>query len=281
MTEAVMEAGPKARRGAGRGQGASVGETRRFYMWMSGACLAIAVLGFMPTYFVPIAKGAFKAEPMVHIHGIVLFSWVVFFFTQSWLVAQGKVLAHRTWGMLGISLITAMTFIVTALVSLRVRQAGLPGQPAGLAHDVRAFSWVTMSGLAFIVPAFTLAIVKLKDSETHKRLILLLTISMLGAPIARWFLTFLAPPPDPNAPPLPAGLPVVNVPPVAVAVTPALIGDLLWIVAMVYDWRTRGRVHPVYLIGGGIMLALQVTLVPVANSELWQSIAAAIGRLAG
>jgi hypothetical protein len=267
MAEAVM------------GAGAREGASRRFYMWMAATCFVIGVVGFMPTYFVPLAKGAFKAEPMVHIHGIILFSWLTFFFTQTWLVAQGKVLAHRTWGMLGISIVTAMTFIITTIVSLRVAQAALPGQPAGISHDVRAFAWVTMGGLFFLVPVFILAIVKLKDSETHKRLILLMTISMLGAPIARWFLTFLAPAPDPHAPPWPAGLPVVTAPPVLVALAPTLLGDVLLFVAMAYDWRTRGKVHPVYLIGGGIMLVLHVTLVPVANSAAWQSLAAAIGRL--
>jgi len=174
-----------------------------------------------------------------------------------------------------------MTFIVTAIVSLRVAQASLPGQPAGVAHDVKAFAWISIGGLAFIVPVFILAIVKLRDSETHKRLILLMTISMLGAPIARWFLTFLAPPPNPNAPPLPAGLPAVSAPPVFVAITPSLLGDILLVIAMTYDWRTRGRPHPVYLIGGAILLLIQVTAVPVANSEIWQKIAAAIGHLAG
>lgn len=251
----------------------------KFYVWMSGACLIIAIVGFMPTYFLPMAKGTFKIEPMVHIHGALLFSWVVFFFVQTWLAAQGKILAHRTWGMLGVSLITAITFIVTGIISLRVAQASLPGQPAGLAHDVKAFAWVTMGGLFFLVSCFILAIVKLKDSEAHKRLILLLTISMLGAPIARWFQTFLAPAADPNAPPWPAGLPVVTVPPVFAAVAPTLLGDILWVIAMVYDWRTRGKVHPVYIYGGGVMLLMHATLIPVANSAAWQAVATAIGKL--
>ncbi|MDB5496780.1 MAG: hypothetical protein JWP28_811 [Phenylobacterium sp.] len=262
------------------GTRAGVGSSRRFYVWMASACLAIAVVGFMPTYFLPIAQGRFKAEPIVHIHGLVLFSWVAFFFTQTWLVATGRTLAHRSWGMLGIAIVTAMTFIITAVVSMRVAQASLPGQPPGTAHDVKAFAWVTMSALLFFVPVFILAIVKLKDSETHKRLILLMTISMLGAPIARWF-SLLAPAPDPNAPPWPAGLPHVGAPPLMVAVTAGLLGDILLVAAMIYDWRTRGRPHPVYLIGGAIMLLLQVTIVPVAHSAAWQWAAAAIGHLAG
>jgi hypothetical protein len=260
---------------------AGVNAPRRFYMWMAASCLAIAVVGFMPTYFVPMGRGTLKIEPVVHIHGLVLFSWVAYFFTQSWLVAQGKVLAHRNWGMLGISIITAMVFIVTAVVSLRIAQAQAPGQPATVAHGTRAFAWVSISTLFFIVPVFVLAIVKLRKPETHKRLMLLLTISLLGAPIARWFLTFLPLPPDPGAPPAPAGLPTINLVPISVTIAPALMGDILLLVAMIYDLRTRGRVHPVYLIGGAIMLLLQVTVVPVSESAPWQDMAFAIGHLAG
>jgi hypothetical protein len=162
---------------------------------------------------------------------------------------------------------------------MRIAQAQLPGQPAGAAHNVRAFSWVSISTILFIVPIFILAIVKLRDTESHKRLILLLTISMLGAPIARWFLTFLAPPgPPPVAVP---GLPLAFAPPIAITIAPALVGDLLLLVAIAYDWRTRGKVHPVYAVGGAVMVLLQVTVVPVADSPLWQTVASAIGHLAG
>jgi hypothetical protein len=262
MAEAVM--------GAGAGEGAS----RRFYMWMAASCFLIAVIGFLPTYWMPLAQGNFKAEPMVHVHGIMMFGWVTFFFTQTWLVAQGRVLTHRTWGMLGISIITGIAFIVPTILSLRLAQAALPGQPAQAVHDARAFTWVTAGGLLFLVTTFVLAIVKLKDSEAHKRLILLTTISMLGAPIARWFI--LAAPP---APPWPAGLPNISAPPIIIAIIAALIGDILLFVAMAYDWRTRGKVHPVYLVGGAVMLTLHLTQGLVGNSDAWQSTAMAIGKL--
>jgi hypothetical protein len=262
MAEAVM------------GAGAREGAARRFYMWMAVSCFTIAVVGFLPTYWMPLAKGSFKAEPMVHIHGALMFAWVTFFVAQTWLVANGKTLAHRAWGMLGISIITGIAFIVPTIISLRLAQAATPGEPAQAVHDARAFTWVTIGGLIFLVSTFILAIVKLKDSETHKRLILLTTISMLGAPIARWFL-FAAPP----APPWPAGLPDISSPPIMIAIIAALLGDILLLVAIAYDWRTRGRVHPVYLIGGPILLALHLTQGLVGDSAAWQHVAVAIGKL--
>ena len=258
--------------------GARANVSRQFYFAMALTCLIIAVLGFMPTYFMPMAQGKFRGPPLVHIHGLVLFAWMAFFCTQTWLVARGKTLAHRTWGVLGVSIATAMVFVVTAIVSWRISQASLPGQPEGLAHGVRAFAWVSIGGLAFFIGAFALAIVEVRRPEIHKRLLLLATISLLGAPIARWFLTLLAPSaPPPPAPP--AGLPAVFAPPVFVAVPPALIGDILLLVAMWVDWRTRGRPHPVYLIGGAIMVVLHLTQVQVAESPAWQAVAAAIGRI--
>lgn len=265
---------------AALGTGAKTNASHQFYFAMALTCLAIAVLGFMPTYFLPIAQGRFKAEPLVHIHGLVLFSWMALFCTQTWLVAQGKTVAHRTWGMLGVAIATAMVFVVTAVVSLRVAQASLPGQPEGLAHHVRAFAWVSIGGIGFFTAAFVLAIVNIKRPEAHKRLLLLGTISLLGAPIARWFMTFLAPPAGP-APALPPGLPVVGAPPVFVAIPPSLVGDILLFIAIWVDWRARGRPHPVYLIGGALLLLLQLTEVPVSDSPAWQAIATAIGHIAG
>ena len=219
----------------------------------------------------------------MHIHGLILFSWCALFVTQTWLVAKGGTLAHRTWGMLGIAIVAAMTCVVVAVVSLRMTQAAAPGVPAEQAYGLRSFAWVSISALLFFVPVFVLAIVNIKKSETHKRLMLLGTISLLGAPIARWFLTFLAPPPDPNAAVilLPNGNPAPVAPPIEVALPPMLVGDILWVVAMVYDWRTTGRVHPVYVFGGAVMLAIQLTVSPVAHSDAWQGIAAWLGHLAG
>ena len=179
---------------------------RMFYVWMSAACLAIAVFGFMPSYFVPMSKGTFHGEPIVHIHGLIMFSWVLFALIQSLLVARGKVVSHRTWGVLGVSIYTAMVFIIMAVVSLRIAQASLPGQPEGLAHAMRAFEWISVGALVIGIPTFVLAIAYVRRPEIHKRLMLLVTVGLTGwRPIARWFLFLLGRPPVLNASPLAGG----------------------------------------------------------------------------
>lgn len=253
----------------------------QFYFWIACACLAVALIGFMPTYFVPMTQGKYEAPAIIHLHGLILFSWTVYFVTQSWLVAQGKVVAHRTWGLLGVSLLTAMVFIVVATVSMRIRQASAPGVPADVTRSVLAFAWVSISSILLVIPAAILAIVYVKRPEIHKRLLLLLTVSLLGAPIARWFLTFAPPPPPSGGPPLPVDLSNMAAPPVQVTVLPALLGDILLLIAMTYDWRTRGRPHPVYLVGGAILILQQITQSPVADTPLWQACAVWLGSIAG
>jgi hypothetical protein len=243
---------------------------------MAAICLAIAVVGFMPTFFLPLVQGKFVAEPIVYIHALILYSWVTLFFAQTWLASKGRIAAHRTWGMLGIAIVTAMTFIVTWIVSMQISKASAPGQPPALAHAVRAFEWVSFSGLTlFLVPVFVLAIVMVARREIHKRLMLLFTMGLMGAPIARWFFVLLAPPTVPGAPQ--SDMP----PPASVSIMPELTGDLLIVAAMVYDWRIRGRPHPVYVLGLLYFVVLQVSVTPISESSAWQIVAAAIGHLAG
>src|SRR5665811_2230317 len=80
-----------------------------FYFYMALSCAAVAFLGFAPTYWLPMAAGTFKSNPIVHVHGMVFFSWVLFFSFQTWLAASGRLARHRAVGMVGISFATAMT----------------------------------------------------------------------------------------------------------------------------------------------------------------------------
>src|SRR2546429_265023 len=70
-----------------------------------------------------------------------------------------------------------------------------------------AFSIVRLSGILFFAVVFTLGVAAVRQPETHKRLMLLAGISILDAAVARWFLTFLAPPGPPGPPPVAVAIP--------------------------------------------------------------------------
>jgi hypothetical protein len=55
----------------------------------------------------------------------------------------------------------------------------------------------------------------------------------------------------------------------------------LLVVAIIYDWRTRGRPHPAYLFGGAALVALQVGSHFIGPTAAWHSIATWVVSLAG
>jgi hypothetical protein len=194
------------------------------------------------------------------------FGWTIFFCLQSWLVYSGRTPSHREWGMAGIALATAMVFSVFiaagAMVHLRTA--------AGHGPEALGFTWVQVGGMLFFGGTFAAAIANVRRPEVHKRLMLLATISLLDAPIARWVLGFTGAIPESGAPPA-----------VGQIFAASLIADLLLVAAIAFDWRTRGRPHPVYLIGGAVLLVFQATRTMVSETAVWQAIAAWIVGLAG
>ena len=240
-------------------------ESRYFYFYMALSFAAVAFIGFAPTYWAPMMKGTFQAAPVYHLHGLIFFSWTLYFIFQTWLVASGQTLRHRSVGLIGISLATAMIFFGTLISILSVRRDTI----AGMGEAARTFMIVPLTDIALFAMFVLLAIVYLRRAEWHKRLMLLAMIVLMPAPIARWFLTFLAPPGGPA------------VPPVSVATGPVLVTSLLLIIAMLHDWRSRGRPHAVYVWGGGIYLAVMLVRIPFSTTPVWQAIATAMARLGG
>ncbi len=235
-----------------------------FYSWMGLAFIATAFLGFVPTYWQPMAAGKFQANPVVHLHGLVFFSWTVFFFYQTTLPTKGQVARHRAVGLVGISLATVMTLlgVLAALNSLNTAVA------LGAASAGEAFTIVPLQAIAFFATVMVIALANIRQPEVHKRLLLVATASILVAPLARPFLAWVF-----NFPPGP--------PPVGFTVWPDGLGDLFIVAAMVYDWRTRGRVHPVYLWAGGALVATQLLCLPVSQTATWHAFARDFLQLAG
>jgi len=167
--------------------------------------------------------------------------------------------------LIGISLATAMTILGPLIAILSLRRDTL----AGMGEAARSFMIVPLTDIGLFAIFVILAMVYLRRTEWHKRFMMLAMIVLMPAPVARWFLTFLAPP----------GAPVV--PPVSVATGPVAVACLLLIAAMLHDWRGRGRPHAVYVWGGGVFLAVMLLRIPVSTTSAWQAIAAAMTGLGG
>src|SRR5258708_27823187 len=129
-------------------------ESRNFYVLMAGGFLLVAFGGFVPTYWARVATGTFHAEPIIHIHGALLFTWTCFYFVQTALVASGRLLKHRAWGLAGIALFPPMMW------SLLVGQKAVLARNAALGYGDAAprFSARTLPAGALMAGVFFFAI---------------------------------------------------------------------------------------------------------------------------
>jgi hypothetical protein len=235
----------------------------RFFVRMAAVCLAVAVIGFLPSYWTPMFRGTLDVTPLAHVHAVLFFGWMAFFVGQAWLVADGRLVRHREMGVAGVALATAMVLVGLAMAihSMKLREA------AGQGDAARAFASVPVTGILMFAALVAAALMNTRKPAVHKRLLLVASVSLLQAGAGRWFAYFLAPP-------RPAGaVGPAPQPPVAVTVMPGLLIDLLIVAGMIHDRRTRGRVHPVYWAAGGAVLALQVLRVPLSTTQSWDHVA--------
>lgn len=208
-------------------------------------------------------SGTLQLAPVYHVHATVYFLWAVLALVQTGLTATGRTAVHRDLGMAGIALATAMVFtgVLAAIRSIYL------GVDAGFETRALAFSIVPLGSMLFFAPVFALAIARVRQPALHKRAMLLGYVALLEAPVARWFVAF--------GPPAPPGPPAVSM-----TLFPALLADLLIVAAIVFDWRRRGRPHPLLLIGGGVLVASQILRGPFSTTATWQNIAAWFAGLA-
>jgi uncharacterized membrane protein YozB (DUF420 family) len=247
------------------------GKRSRSFLWMALACAAIAVFGFMPTYWLQLPSNTFTGVPLLHIHAALNTAWVLFLILQAWLVSEGKIRNHRYWGLSGIALASAVVVVgyVTAIVSLEERLARGEGDAARSFFSTPFFA-MTLFAL------FTAAAIACTDRpQWHKRLMIAGTISLIGAAAGRaGFLMAVG-----YGPGLRPGL--APLPPEAMPTIAGLLLQLLVIAGMIKDKRARGSVHPAWIVAFIVSVATLILKVPLSHTEGWRAFADWTTHIAG
>jgi hypothetical protein len=221
---------------------------RTFYSAMSFAILAAVLVGFSRSFYLHALFPArpVPPEPFFVLHGLVFTTWFVLLAVQTRLVAAGRADLHRVFGTLGAGLAVAM--VVTG-----VHGAALAG--------ARGFVGIPLPGWQFMAVPITemvlfptlvgLAIARRRDGEAHKRLMLLASISILTAAVARW-------------------------PGVQETGNPFLffgLADLFLVALAVHDRLVRGRLHPVTLWGGLAIVVSGPLRLVLSGTAAWHAVA--------
>ena len=225
---------------------------RLFYGGMAVALALTAFSGFARTYYFRLIDGGplhtVSGGPvtgLVHLHGTLFTAWVVLFVVQTALISARRVTVHRRLGVAGAVLAAGMIVVgsLTAIASAR-RGGGNPNL------DPLAFLAVPLFDLVLFATFVTAALLRRRDREAHKRLMLLAYISIITAAIAR-------------------------LPGVAGRNPLTFFGlEFLFVIAAVlYDVASRGRVHRAYVWGGAFILALIPLRIAVMGTGAWRAFA--------
>jgi hypothetical protein len=237
---------------------------RYFYSGMALALLAAVFVGFAPTFFLkpwfPEHQHLAAPEPVFLVHGAFFAAWFVLLAAQPLLVAGGNLAMHRRLGKWGATLAVAMVVlgVVGALVAAR-----RPGGFIGVPLPPLQFLVVPFAALLLFVLFAGLAFARRRDAQSHKRLMLLASISMVEAAVARFPLAFLT---------APSPVPFFQA---------FELLTLLFLLPMVaWDLLSRGRLHAVTLWGGLAIVAAMPLRAVVGATEGWQGAARwAVGLL--
>jgi hypothetical protein len=223
---------------------------RAFYTGMAFAILAAVLLGFSRSFFLrPLFPGHPGApERFFLLHGVIFTAWFVLLAVQASLVGLGRTGLHRRLGVLGAALAIAMvwTGIAGALVAAR-RPTGFVG------IDVPPLRFLAIPLLEMVLFPLMVgaALVLRRDPQSHKRLMLIASISILTAAIARWPFEIMK-----------AG------PPAFLGIT-----DLFLVPIVAWDLATRRRVHPATLWAGLALLLSQPLRLWVSGTDAWMTFA--------
>jgi len=219
---------------------------RIFFSAMIVILWATVLFGFAKTYFLAGMARAPLPDRLIHIHGAAFTLWMVLLVVQEMLIAGKKVRWHKTLGLAGFGLAVAMVVLglLTATDALRRGHA-----PPGLTAET--FYIVPMSGITIFAVLVYFAYKERFKPGAHKRLILIATIAISNAAVARWPIALLQ-----AKPPLQSVV---------------ILGLLLLVVA--YDLLSLHRVHKTTLWASALVIAVILARVPIGMTPLWQSIA--------
>ena len=157
----------------------------------------------------------------------------------------------------GIAL-AALTLVVGLFVAGHSqRRAHTPGT-AGTLADPYVFLIFPVTTVGMFAVFVALGALNRKRPDTHKRFMLLGTLTLIVPALARLF-SQIAP-----------SLGITGVPGVVGAL---IIADMFLIALVAHDLSSRGRLHPVTLWGGGVLLLSEPLRFVVGFSAPWQAFA--------
>jgi uncharacterized membrane protein YozB (DUF420 family) len=228
-----------------------------FYTIMGLSIAVLVFAGYAQSYYLArwseVPARAPELTALIHVHALSFTAWILLGAAQPWLVQSGQVEAHRRFGLAGTGL-AALVWALGNWAAIEAMHVGYKGL-----GDPFAFYAITFFSIQAFAIIVALGVWKRADPEAHKRLMLLSNAAILEAAVGR--------------------LPLEAV--VATAPLSFYLGaDLVILAGGAYDKLTRGRVHAVWLWGGGALVLSQLFRLAIMHTEPWLAFARMMAGLA-
>jgi hypothetical protein len=213
-----------------------------FFPAMALLILGVVVLGFAQSYFFAGMLRAKLPNTLVHIHGALFVSWIFFLVIQTSLVAARKVKWHMTLGLGGVILPPLMLVfgVLTLFDSIRRNGTGVPPELL-LVGD--------LGELLLFAALTSWALLARRDAASHKRLMILGTMALLGPAIDRW--------------PIPHGV-----------LFTLGVYFCLPLLVVAYDLWSHRRIHRSTAVAYAMIAVVTLTVLPVSRLGFWQQVIA-------
>jgi hypothetical protein len=218
----------------------------RFFVAMSLLLLATVLVGFAKSYFLAGLVRAALPNRLIHVHAVLFSCWILLLIAQALLISANRFDLHRRVGLLGFGLACGMSVIgvMAATDSLtRIKMVG--------SIDMRAFYAVPLFDIIVFAVLILFAYRWRHDPATHKRLILIASITIVDAATGRDPLTRIT------------HLPYLN----------NVFTQLYTVLLAGFDlWYLR-RIHRATLIAGTFSIVMLLLALPLGKTGPWMAFA--------
>ncbi len=138
-------------------------------------------VGFSRSYYLKGLYGTPALPTLFHVHGLLFTGWMVFLVVQTGLVASRRTNLHRRMGVAGGVLAAAMTVAAMAMTMDLARRSAdgcqqISGSRSQSCRSSRSFVFPVLVGIALLYR---------RQPEVHKRLMLIATLELVTAGVAR------------------------------------------------------------------------------------------------
>jgi hypothetical protein len=226
---------------------ATVADTRRdplvrerlFFFVMALVIAATVVSGFSLQLIA--GRSTFASPWWVHVHGLTFMGWIGIYLTQNFLIWRGETTLHRRLGRVAAVYVGWMMLVGLSVNTLAAINHRIPFffEP----NVFLVMDWFTVLTFA----GLTLAGVAMRGkTDWHRRLMLCGAVEVMTPGVGR----------------------LLPLPFMGTWIIWGIWGVMLVYiaVAMIYDLRTRGKVHPAYFWGFGTITLAAALIRPIAFS---------------